>query len=109
MQVISNFLKYDEQGIIQGYQHDIIHVFNKNEFVLKNTKYYDVIRDRDNVILMGDSIGDAGMANGISHANAVIKIGFLYEHVRFFLLLKLQFNGTIFVERRKFKKVYGYV
>lgn len=30
---------------------------------------------------MGDSIGDAGMADGVSHANAVLKIGFLYDHV----------------------------
>lgn len=80
--VISNFLKYDENGVIQGYLHDnLIHVFNKNEFALKNTKYYDLIRNRDNVILMGDSLGDAGMADGISHANAILKIGFLYEHV----------------------------
>lgn len=31
---------------------------------------------------MGDSLGDSSMADGISHANAILKIGFLYEHVR---------------------------
>lgn len=59
----------------------MIHVFNKNEFALKNTKYYEIIKTRGNVILMGDSLGDAGMTNGVACSNAVLKIGFLYEHV----------------------------
>lgn len=40
-----------------------------------------MIENRDNVILLGDSIGDAGMADGMPHCNAVLKIGFLYDHV----------------------------
>lgn len=82
VKVISNFLKYNDEGVIQGFQDAAIHVLNKNEFALKGTKYYDLVKDRDNVILMGDSLGDAGMADGIPHANAVLKIGFLYDHIK---------------------------
>lgn len=37
---------------------------------------------RSNVILLGDSIGDASMADGVSH-DTVLKIGFLNDNVRF--------------------------
>lgn len=78
-------MKYDEQGIIQGFQAAPIHIFNKNEYALKGTDYYDMVQSRDNVILMGDSVGDAGMADGMEHANAVLKIGFIHDHVSIFI------------------------
>jgi len=81
VKVISNFLKYDDAGIIQGFDGTTIHVLNKNEFALKGTEYYELIHNRDNIVVMGDSLGDAGMADGVPHANAVLKIGFLYDHV----------------------------
>jgi len=42
---------------------------------MQNSEFYSVVRDRKNVILMGDSLGDAGMADGVPH-HAVLKIGF---------------------------------
>lgn len=33
---------------------------------------------RHNVILMGDNLGDAEMADGVPNTDAVLKIGFLY-------------------------------
>lgn len=79
--MISNFLKYNNEGVIEGFQGKPIHVFNKNEYVLKGTDYHELIEERTNVILMGDSIGDAGMAEGMPHCDSVLKIGFLYDHV----------------------------
>lgn len=58
----------------------IIHILNKNEQAIHETEYFDLIRDRDNVILMGDMIGDSEMAEGVPH-NTVLKIGFVYEKV----------------------------
>lgn len=57
----------------------MINVLNKNEQVLKGTDYYDLVQNRGNVILMGDHVGDAGMAEGVPHQKAVLKIGFLYD------------------------------
>lgn len=81
LQVVSNFLQYNGNGEIVGFQDKTIDVFSKNEYVLEGTDYYKLIVKRDNVILLGDSIGDAGMADGMPHCNAVLKIGFLYDHV----------------------------
>lgn len=81
VKVISNFLKYDNEGTIQGFQGNIIHIFNKNEYAIKGSEFQNLIIDRDNVLLMGDSLGDASMAEGIEHNN-VLKIGFLYEHIQ---------------------------
>lgn len=81
-QVISNFIKYNENGEIMGFLDGIIHVFNKNEYALTGTPYYDLVKYRDNVIVVGDSLGDAQMADGMEHCNAILKIGFLNECVR---------------------------
>jgi 5'-nucleotidase len=78
--IISNTFVYDKEGKVIDYETDIIHTFNKNEGQIKKTPYYKQIADRKNVILLGDSIGDLGMLEGLDHKE-VIKIGFLNENV----------------------------
>uniref|UniRef100_A0A6B2EE76 5'-nucleotidase n=1 Tax=Phlebotomus kandelakii TaxID=1109342 RepID=A0A6B2EE76_9DIPT len=80
VKVVSNFLQY-QNGILNGFQEKFIHAFNKNETALEGTEYYDLVHSRDHVILMGDSLGDAGMADGIPTSSNVLKIGFLFHHV----------------------------
>lgn len=80
VKVVSNFLKYKD-GHLDGFIPPIIHIFNKNEQVLKGTEYYDSVHNRDHIILMGDSLGDAEMATGVPSSSHVLKIGFLYDHV----------------------------
>lgn len=84
VKVISNFLQYSSDGTLNGLQDKMIHTFNKNETALKGTEYYDLVHDRDHVIVMGDSLGDAGMADGIPSSSYVLKIGFLFDHVSFY-------------------------
>lgn len=79
VEVISNFLKYDNEGRIMGFKNTTIHVYNKNEVAIKGTEFYKRIEDRENVILMGDSLGDANMVEGMETIRTVLKIGFLYE------------------------------
>lgn len=75
--IISNFFKYDEAGIVTGFKGKMIHVFNKNEVVVKDTPHYANIAARGNVLLMGDSLGDLRMADGVPH-ECVLTVGFLH-------------------------------
>ncbi len=79
--IISNFFNYDKDGFVKGYQSNIIHSFNKNESQLKNHPYNDLIEKRKNVILIGDSLGDSHMIEGLDH-NQVIKICFINEDTK---------------------------
>ena len=75
--IIANFFDYDSSGNVLGYKSKIIHSFNKNETVIENKEN---LKERKNVILLGDSLGDIGMSAGIEH-DTIIKIGFLNEKV----------------------------
>lgn len=72
--VISNFMECDERGIVVGFRPPMVHVFNKNEHSLRGTPYYEKIRERRNVLLLGDSLGDLGMSRGIDH-HVVLALG----------------------------------
>lgn len=78
---MSNFLRWKD-GIVQGFDTEkMIHVFNKNETALEGTDYNKLVHDRTSIIVMGDSLGDAGMADGSPATSNVLKIGFLHENV----------------------------
>ena len=63
-------------------QLSIVHVFNKDETVLEEfPKIFREIKERKNVILLGDSLGDLGMIEGFEY-NEIIKIGFLNENIK---------------------------
>lgn len=78
--IISNSFKWDKDGKAIGINEPIIHVFNKDEQSIKNYPVYDLIENRKNVILLGDSIGDLGMITGFNYDN-LIKIGFLNDNI----------------------------
>ncbi|XP_078036296.1 cytosolic 5'-nucleotidase IIIB [Augochlora pura] len=80
VKVISNFLKYKDGKIVGFRNKRLIHVFNKNEHAIEQ-EYFKILERRRNVLLMGDSLGDASMVDGMKDVGAVLKIGFLYDHV----------------------------
>lgn len=79
--LIANFLKFNG-NICEGFknEHNILHAYNKNQHVVEK-EYSHFWRGRPNVILMGDVIGDAHMADGIKTNEEILKIGYLYPHV----------------------------
>lgn len=58
-----------------------MHVFNKNENAVHNSSYFSDLAHRDNIILMGDSIGDLRMADGAAKCSNILRIGFLNDKV----------------------------
>ena len=64
-----------KDGIAVGVGEHIIHSFNKNEVSLSND-ILEEIKNRDNVILLGDQVSDLNMVDRNNH-KAVISIGFL--------------------------------
>jgi len=80
LHLISNFYLFDELGKVIGKKNKtFIHTFNKNEVEVKKTPYYKEIAQRKNVLLLGDSLGDLGMTEGIEH-KIIIRVGFLNEN-----------------------------
>lgn len=77
---MSNFLALDENDYIVGIEGEVIHTYNKNETAIKHTEYYEMVKQRGNVLLMGDNIGDAGMAEGMERRDVVLKVGFLNQN-----------------------------
>lgn len=92
--VIANLLDFDEKGNFTKVK-EIIHIFNKHEVELKNFPEYKKVKGRKNVILMGDSLGDAGMVEGFPYEN-LIKIG-IFNHEDEKLLEEYKENFDIII------------
>lgn len=74
--IISNAFVRDENGKAIGVREPIIHSFNKHETVIKDFPVYDEIKDRKNILLIWDGLGDAKMADGFDYEH-ILKIWFL--------------------------------
>jgi HAD superfamily hydrolase (TIGR01544 family) len=81
MHTVSNMMVFDDQGICVDFKEPLIHVFNKSEFQLETSPYFKLIQERANVILMGDSLGDLQMSNGVAH-DLCLNIGFLNHDIK---------------------------
>jgi len=77
LNVVSNFLQFDVDGKIVGLLPPMIHMYNKSENAIHDSDYFERNKDRNNIILMGDSLGDLKMAEGVHDPNVVLTIGFL--------------------------------
>lgn len=78
--IISNLFEFDTHGKAIGCHKPVIHTFNKDEGQIKDSPYYEQIKNKRNAILIGDMLSDCDMVHGLSHEN-VIKIGFLNENI----------------------------
>jgi len=78
--IISNFYRWDKDGKAIGIKKPIIHSLNKEEISIKSYPVFNLIKNRKNVILLGDSLDDVGAVKGFDCKN-LIKIGFLNEDI----------------------------
>jgi 5'-nucleotidase len=75
--IITNKFTWDNEGNAIKTPEKIIHCMNKDETAIQNyPKIYKKIKNRKNIILIGDSLGDLGMTTKFEYNN-LIKIGFL--------------------------------
>uniref|UniRef100_A0A5F9CQI8 5'-nucleotidase n=1 Tax=Oryctolagus cuniculus TaxID=9986 RepID=A0A5F9CQI8_RABIT len=81
VKVVSNFMDFDDNGMLKGFKGELIHVFNKHDGALKNTEYFSQLKDNSNIILLGDSQGDLRMADGVANVEHILKIGYLNDRV----------------------------
>ncbi|XP_021176920.2 cytosolic 5'-nucleotidase 3 isoform X1 [Fundulus heteroclitus] len=82
VKVISNYMDFDESGILRAFKGELIHIYNKREGALLNTGHFEELRSRPNVLLMGDSLGDLDMADGVQDMKNILKIGFLNDKLK---------------------------
>jgi cytosolic 5'-nucleotidase 3 len=80
IKIVSNRFEWDENGYAVGVKESIIHSFNKDETLLKEFDFYNEIKGRKNVILLGNTLGDLGMIKGFDYKN-LITIGYLNEDI----------------------------
>ena len=74
---VTNQFNWNKKGRAISSREPIIHSMNKDETVLKQIpEIYKIVKDRRNVLLLGDSISDLGMIKGFDY-ETLIKIGFL--------------------------------
>jgi len=74
---VTNQFEWDDAGRVVAAKELVIHSLNKDETVLAELpEVFAAIKDRKNVVLLGDSLGDLGMIEGFTYG-ALLKIGFL--------------------------------
>ncbi|RUS91180.1 hypothetical protein EGW08_001093, partial [Elysia chlorotica] len=110
MKVVANFLQFDEMGKMVGFVGDeIIHTFNKNESAIHSSDYFYNIRHRENLLLMGDSLGDLRMAEGADQVECILKIGFLNFKVEENLDVYMKSYDVVILEDESLDVVNGIV
>lgn len=67
--IVANWYEYDENGYMINYKKPIIHSLNKYEIILREFPFFEQIKERTNVILLGDQIDDLGMIQGFDYEN----------------------------------------
>jgi len=78
--MISNEYEWDENGTAIKYIKPSIHPFNKNGTSIKKESTLKAIKNRKNIILLGDSLDDVKMIKGFKYKN-LLKIGFLNSNI----------------------------
>lgn len=65
-----------------------------------NTGHFQELRERPNVLLLGDSLGDLTMADGVQDMQNILKIGFLNDKVLYFQMCNFCLGSSAEAEER---------
>lgn len=78
--ILSNIISFCQNGYAISFQEQTIHSLNKGQIQVKNPDYHELTKDRPNVVLLGDSIGDVDMTKNMD-TKTVLKVGFLNSDI----------------------------
>lgn len=78
--IISNFIKFDDEGYMLKHEGDLIHSLNKNIDKINQKEIIDIVESKEYRIVIGDLIEDIKMAGDYPN-DKLIKIGFLNQNV----------------------------
>ncbi len=68
---LTNCFEFDSEGKVIEMKEPVIHSLNKDETSINNHPVYNVVKNRKNVILLGDSLDDLAMVSGFDYDNLV--------------------------------------
>jgi len=106
--IISNKYIWDKNGNAIDYNKPLIHTFNKDETLIKKSLAYSKIKDRKNVILLGDSLGDVEMVKGFNYKN-LLKIGFLNSDIEKNLKEYKKHYDVVIINDSSMEFVYNFI
>lgn len=103
--IISNFIKFNNEGYMLKYEGNLIHSLNKNIDKINQKEIIDIIESREYRVVIGDLIEDIKMAGNYPD-DKLIKIGFLNQNVNENLeKYKEKFDIVLTKESQDFKKI----
>jgi 5'-nucleotidase len=79
IRILANEMEFSEKGDLQGVREPLVHTFNKAKIAVHHKAVFEEVKDRSNILLLGDSTGDPHMADAFEeeHSLNIVKIGFL--------------------------------
>lgn len=78
--IVSNWMRFDGGGTLADWTEPLIHMFNKDDSHLRASPLLPELARRRHVLLVGDSLGDATMADGMPH-DVVVRVGLLNDNI----------------------------
>ena len=78
--VVSNMMSFNDDGVLVGFQGELIHSFNKSSKALRSSPEWERIASRKAVLLLGDNPSDMQMVQGLE-VDTVLSVGFLNDRV----------------------------
>ncbi|XP_061822660.1 7-methylguanosine phosphate-specific 5'-nucleotidase-like isoform X1 [Nerophis lumbriciformis] len=79
--VISNYMDFDNSGVLRAFKGPLIHTFNKSQGAQSHAARFPELHAHPNVLLLGDSLGDLNMAAGVPAPRNILTLGFLNDQV----------------------------
>lgn len=93
------------QGVLQAFKGPLIHSFNKRDGAVSHVAAHGELQGRPNVLLLGDSMGDLTMADGLPEHQNILTIGFLNDQVRTSLCFRQQLGFWVVNQRHCLSQV----